>query len=350
VNTVDNSNELHIDEIKKTMEDYRTTIHALQAFIGFITWDEKNDKRLQNSKDSLGRKMDTSPNNRIAKSTTITPDGIIQRTSNLGYVVEAKKSLPSNRNLWRKTVEQLEKYDDKLRGWWTTDELIDNSCVVLLIAISRSVDFKNYLESIIQSDHLNFSNPFSIVEFTRSSEAKEFLFIRKLWGDINETTISGIIESGKNIPIEDVLATYGEKKFYDSRPVTEYTMNILWQDIFNEKKSEVEYNKEKRAWPFKVNVKDITRELQKLFGSEANEKREVSFPKNAWVRGAMDGFVNLNLAQKISDTGDYIVQFKRITGELIDRFSKHRILPKKKKAKDQRQLTLFNKTVSEDNV
>ena len=65
-----------------------------------------------------------------------------------------------------------------------------------------------------------------------------------MWGEIEDQNLSKILESGKKIPIEEVLALFGEKKFYDSQPITEYIMEILWQVIFTERKSETEYDNE----------------------------------------------------------------------------------------------------------
>lgn len=342
MNIVDSSTDMSIDEILINIENYRTTIQAIQIFIGFITWDNQNKEKLPDTNESIGRRMDTSSKNRINQLITITPDIAIQRNSELGYVVEAKKSLPRNTKYWRRIVEQLEKYDDDLYGWWTEDECIKNSCIVLLIEISRSADFKNYLLNLIQSENLKFVKPLSIVEFTRSPNFKQYIFIRKLWGEIEDQDLSEILESGKKIPIEEVLASFGEKKFYDSQPITEYIMEILWQVIFTERKSETEYDNEFKAWVFEINLDELTNDLQNLYGSEGNNPREVCYPRIGWVREAMEGFVNLGLAQKTSGKGNYIVLFKRLTGNVIEMLSKHRQNSIMQKQDDTRQLSLFD--------
>lgn len=136
MNTKDN---ITLKKVKENSEDYRTTILALQAIIGFLTWDKKNNRRIRGSKDSFGRKMDTSAKNQIAPNSTITPDAIIQKDISLGYIVEAKKSLPNNQEHWQKIVNQIKKYDDNLKGWWTDSELIGRICLILLLALLKNI-------------------------------------------------------------------------------------------------------------------------------------------------------------------------------------------------------------------
>ena len=343
MSTADDTLALTVEEIRIKIEDYRTTIHALQAFVGFVTWDDANVTILPGSRSSLGRRMETSSLNKVAASTVVTPDAVIQRTPILGYVVEVKKSLPRNNDLWRRIVAQLLKYDDNLQGWWTYNEEIEKSCIVLLIEISRAADFKNYLQGLINANEVRFDRPFSIIEFTRAPEVKEFLFIRKYWGEIEDQSISDRLESGVKVPLEEVIATHGELKFYDSPPVTEYLMAILWQDVFNERKSEIEYDEEYKAWVFEVSIDELTKDLQRLFGSEGNVSRDVQFPKNEWIQEAMNGFVNLGYAKKQSDDGNYLVLFKKIAGDVIERFAKHRVPSQKMVEKEATQLRLFNK-------
>lgn len=315
---------LHHEAILQLIEDYTTTIHALQSFISFATWDKSAAKPLATSKSSLGRRMDTSPDNSISPNSVVTPDAVIQRDEGLGYVVEAKKSLPRNQDYWRAIVTQLQKYDDELAGWWNEGEMIHTCCIVLLIEISRAGAFSRYWASLEEGEGLNFNNPVSIVEFTRSPEVRQFIFIRKNRGDIEPDDLSRRLEDGCKVPSEDVIASYGEKKFYDSEPVTEHTMEILWQVLFNEMKSEKDYDEQDRAWLLPVNLNDLTEDLQRLYGSTGSEPRRVAFPRVQWVRNAMDAFVSLELAQKVDDSQYYVVYFKKIRGDVLERFVKHR--------------------------
>ena len=48
----------------------------------------------------------------------------------------------------------------------------------------------------------------------------------------------------------------------------------------------------------------------------------------------------LNLAKRISDDGDYLVRFRRISGDVIEKFAKHR-RRRAKREERERQLALF---------
>jgi len=335
MSTPDSDAPISIAEVRERIEDYRSTILALQSFIGVLTWDNERKRHNPDAKDCLGRRMETTQANRISPLQTVTPDAVVQRTQNLGYVTEAKKSLPADQSHWLKIVEQLEKYDDDLLGWWNDDETIASICVVLLLHHTRSADFANYLESLIANGSLTFVRPVSVVEFARSMEAKEFLFLRKYWGKIEDSELSSELESSTSVPVEDLLASYGERKFYDSPPIVEHTMYILWQDIFTDLKSQANFDEGERAWLLDVDIEPLTHELQRLYGSVASEPRSIAFPKTDWIREAMEAFVALKLAQTGATAGRYIVYFKRITGDILDRFSKHRIASRRTTSEEE---------------
>lgn len=328
----------NIDDVRKKIDDYITTIHALQSFLSIVTWDDTISSKKEGIKASMGRRMETSNKNKVSPEEEITPDSIIQGNNNLGYVVEAKKSLPQNDAHWEGVVRQLIKYDDDLFGWWTTNGKIDVSCVVLLLEISRTSEFYKYLENKIGENGYDIDNPLSVVEFTKAPEVDEFIWLRVIWGSIEDEEVRDKLGPGKKVPTEKVVGSYGEKKFYDDRPPVEHTMIILWQDIFNERKSEVGYDDQKNAWVFEVKLEEITNDLQRLYGNHPKEDREVEFPKVSWVKEAMKILCELGYAKE--DDGDYLVFFKRIRGDLMERFSSHRDFSSDDE--DIEQLALFD--------
>src|SRR3989304_6421757 len=92
-------------------------------------------------------------------------------------------------------------------------------------------------------------------------------------------------------------------------------------------KQTVERDDKLRAWPLLVNLDDLTKELQRLYGSEGTEEREAAFPLIDWVREALDAFAYLGLARKNDEDGNYTILFKLIQNEdLITHFSKWRQL------------------------
>lgn len=347
MNTKETNNSVTLESVTEGISNYRTTIKVLQAFTSLITWDVSSNGQIPGSQFTVGRRMDTSPKNKIQPDNYVTPDVVIQRTQNLGYVVEVKSALSQNLyNNWLDHVHQLQTYDDDLTGWWNDDGKIDTSCVVLLLEVTRSIPFKKYVDDLIQKGELTFIRPISIVDYSRPPSVKEFWFLRKIWGSIEDDDISNRLENGISVPIEKVVGNpfYGEKKFYDTvPPVEEYTMEILWQDIFNERRQSVDFDEKLQAWPIQVNVSELTKELQRLYGSEANMEREAKFPLNKWVQSALDAFVWLKLARK-EENDDYIILFRLIIKEdIISYFFKWRHLSKKGISEEKSgQLSLFS--------
>ncbi len=145
--------ELLVEDIKEKIEDYESTIRAGQSFISLVTWE--NSHKIEASIYSIGRRMETSGSNLVSPNDEVTPDIVIQRQPDLGYVVEVKKSLSKDRREWEEVAKQIIKYDDELIGWWNLpDEKIKDQCVVLLIHYSRSRDFSDFFEEYINNHKL----------------------------------------------------------------------------------------------------------------------------------------------------------------------------------------------------
>jgi hypothetical protein len=322
------SNNLSLDQVKEVIDEYTGTIHAIQAFISLSTWDQQTKLLKPMSKYSLGRRMETSSQNQVSPKTEITPDAVIQINNSLGYVIEAKYSLPKDTEFWSDYANQLLKYDDDLLGWWTPDEKFQGHCTTLLIEEGRFVRFKEYLEQWMIEHLITFSQNVSIIHFSKSDNAKPYFFLRKEWGQIQDIALSNRLKFGEKIPIIKVVATYGDKKFYDTEPpAVEFTMATIWQDVITPEGVQKVYDKKLGGHPVFVKLDDLTYDLQRLFGQTGETSRDVAFPKKDWIRKAMDEFENIGLARKLDDNPDgydYLVIFRQIRKELLDYFVENR--------------------------
>jgi len=56
----------------------------------------------------------------------------------------ANKSLNQNLSNWTQHVERLRKYDDKSKGLWTKNEMIDESNAIMLIHQLRGRLFSDF--------------------------------------------------------------------------------------------------------------------------------------------------------------------------------------------------------------
>ena len=339
------SNNLSVEQVREKIDEYKGTIHAIQAFISLVTWDNQNLQIRSNANISLGRRMDTSPNNLISPNNIVTPDTVIQLENGLGYTVEAKYSLPNNQDHWVDDINQFIKYDDDLRGWWTNNELIPLQCNILLIENARSVRFVEFLQAWLLEQNISFNSHAAIIEFQKSDNAKPFYFIRKMpWGSILPDELSDVLKYGKKISIEKVVGTYGTKKFYDSAPpVVDYTMAIIWQDILNPDAVNGQYSKSLGGIPIYVRLDDLTIELQKLYGQDGNSSRDVQFPQKDWIRLAMEEFVKIGVARRLENDPNaynYLVIFRQIKKDIFEFFVESRNKSNNKDTKGK-QLDLF---------
>lgn len=344
-------NRVSIREIKDRNDDYENTINALLCFISLTTWE--GNQRRPNSYYSFGRRMTTSTSNVISPNQDITPDSVIQVLDDLGFIVEAKISLPADENLWGGILNQIKKYDDDLIGWWTQDEHINNHNVILLLHMSRSVSFKKYRAALIENGDYEPSDNVWGIEFVSSGQRQEYILFRTCWeaNNMYNGNLSDRLEISVNVPIEKVKFSYGNIKFYDSKPEPEYLLSIIWQDILTPMKREVEFNKQLKCYPIETDIQTLTNELQKSYGSIAlqrscdidrNEEREIEYPKGSWVKEALGVLIKLGFASK-NDEDNYTIFFRELKlrgdRDLVDYFSKHRAKKEKEEEEDlQRRL------------
>jgi len=334
--------EISLDDVRRKHEEYETTVMAIQAISRIINRFYIESQNSSATKISFGRKMDTSDANKVHPNNFVTPDIVIQFGDSWGMVAEAKRTMPRNHdNQWRNTVSQIEKYDDHLKGWWTGDGYLLESNIVLLIDVDRSIDFSHYLQALINDGQIeSFSQPTAIIEFFKKQEVKQFLRIRKVWGTIKPTELQDLLSSGKSISVEGLVDS---QKFYDHEPdAVEYTMILLWQTVFTERKVNSIFDEKSKTWLIVVDLDELTDYLQKLYGHRSNEHRERTFPRRQWIKKAVDAFVTLGYATR-KDKNTYIIKFKKLTkGDIFEKFYRHRLLESKLKGeKNIEQLALF---------
>ena len=318
---------MKVQEIRDRINDYETTIQGLQAFLLAVTW--RGGKSAKHEY-SLGRRMTPDDEEGSRNTQDVTPDATIQIGESLGYVLEAKRSFPFNQDFWEQEALQILRYSSTLSGWWTDSGQIDIQNSIGLIWIEYISDFAAYLEEHIASHGNPPEKPVALVQFSIVSGAKEFVFLRVDWGEIDDDELLEDFSRGISIPLELLKKPpQRQLKFYDQRPVTEYLMVVLWNDLFTSAASEIEFDDDLRSFAFEVSVDDLASDLQRFYGSEGLETRDRKFPRAAWVRGALDAFAVLDLAEKSDEIGTYLIKFRKTlrtgeSGDLIDRFSRHR--------------------------
>lgn len=323
--TPDNADlAIAVEEAKKEVSDYVETVHALCALVALTIG--SGGATMPDGKYSFGRRMHTSPQNRVTQeSREVTPDVVIQQSEQLGYVGEAKASLPQRTDYWRTRAKQLFKYDDDLRGWWTENERIPVSDLICLIGAPHTTRFADSVEQYGQQSAWTFNSKQCFLEISYTREG-ECLYLKLERGDLTDPQILRAVYEGREFSREDLIVDFGGAKFCDAPPPPEFVMEILWQDVFTRKKSteNVERDGSLGYWPLNVSLADLTDLLKKEYGSGATGEREVVYPRQGWVRGALDALTRIDLA-KYEDGDSYLIKFRQLRGELIERFAKQRL-------------------------
>jgi len=327
--------------------NYTATVHTLLCFISLATYERISVPF------SFGRRMSTSSQNRISPDNDVNPDIVIQLTPTVGLIVESKSSLPRNSEFWKNTVQQLIKYDNTLKGWWTNDEYIDNHNTIFLIEYARQNDFRKYLDELIGKDPSYRMTKLCVVSFVSDARREVNIIFEKRSGAVFDKDLSNKLERCVPIPIEKVKSTYGNIKFCDSKPEIEYLLSVMWNDIFNHLKQNSDFDKKGKYHLIEIDIQTLTSKLQKYYGCLAFklrpnqaglEEREVEYPTQSWVREALELLVEYDMAYKRSNN-DYTVYFKHIgRTDLQEYFAKKRLKKIKKPDKIEKQLALFKKS------
>jgi hypothetical protein len=317
---MDNYKLLSLKKIKEHIEEYQTTVDALLCFVSLTSWD--GDQKKEGVSFSFGRRMTTSHTNCVSPDTEQTPDLALQVSTEEAYIVEAKISLPKDKKYWEGELQQLRKYDDNLLGWWSKDGILNSHDLVLLIDISRSHQFSQFVQEY--GGESVFVRPAAFIGFSRYQRVDENILFQLEWGKLSNSKLNRRVDDHIPIPLEKVIASFGSRKFYDAKPEPEYLMEIIWSHIFTDRKSRATYDDNLRSWPFDIEIAELTTELQRSFGNHRSSAREDAHPAISWVREAMDLFVALGHAvHKQEDK--YEVRYKEFRGgDLIDRFAKAR--------------------------
>lgn len=122
----------------KTQEACDTYTDGVFAVLGLINearWDPEKLTWRPGVVYAVGRRLTTSPGNRVSRNVAVTPDCVVQASESLGFVAEAKLSLPMDVNRWDEDVIQMLKYDDDLVGWWTADERLPRHDIIALVPL-----------------------------------------------------------------------------------------------------------------------------------------------------------------------------------------------------------------------
>ncbi len=122
-----------IAPILAAIDDYENTAFAMLGLANLYRFDDQARSFREHVQFYQRRRFTTSPANRRSPSTDVTPDLAIMVNEGSACVAEVKMSLPGDRSLWGKTIEQLERYDDDLLGWPGSTGRVGTRDVMLVV-------------------------------------------------------------------------------------------------------------------------------------------------------------------------------------------------------------------------
>lgn len=339
--------------IREEVDNYKDTIYAIVGFMNLFRYDDESKSMRDNILLFQGCKLyprveeENAEDERNNNGEYITPDIGIVLSEDYGIIGEVKCSFPRDNTLWKDDFVQLMKYDRELNGWPTITGNIKTHDVVLLTHYSRAVAVKKYFE---ENEEFSFKRPFSIIEYNRFTQSKEFFSLRLQYGNISESIIGKRLEVGIPIPMNVFINAYSRYKLYDAKPPLPYLLEIIWTNIIALRAAENPKFPTLRSNQ-KIEVEIELNELTDLlyqqftfyqFSSTRPELQsyyisQPKYPKHSWVVEACKKLIESGDATW-KDEGEQVVMiyFKRHT-DIYDYFVKLC-----SKGEDKNQLKLFN--------
>ena len=270
-----NNGQSFRDEI----DNYNDSLFAIIGFMNFYRYDDKKRAMRGDVRVFQGRKL--TPSKAKSKNDAgetvefVTPDlGVLLPDGN-GVLGEVKRSFPLDTKFWLDDFKQLMAYDDDLSGWPNASQKVSAHDIVLLLHQSRAVKVNKYLAEELDKKEIQFARPFSIVEFNRSSQGKEYFFFRNVSGNVSDINLAARLEEGINVPMEIYLVQYSTIKLYDSTPPLPYLLELIWTHVVAVKVTSTPGYKipaKKQKVKIDLDLDEISERLEKNFSFHGLQK------------------------------------------------------------------------------
>ncbi len=326
----------YIKKIREQVDSYERTIQAIIAFDSAVRWDDAQRDYLSDSYFLPGRRLSRSPN---GLDNTVTPDVVVQLSNDYGIVAEVKITASTKQD-FLKAYEQIGHYDADLVGWKTANERISLHDLSLLVDDLKKNTAKGYFVG------RTFQKNFILIACALISEAHDYFKIEKYYGSFSNPNIERKLGGDPvGIPLDKIVEEMSRAKFYDAEPPVEHTMIVLWMNIFNELMEEKKGKKTGKN--ILVNTGEATEKLEKAYSFPRADDRQPKVPREAWIRQALDAFVEIGYASKDSKDRDiYNVKYSYQRKEsMLTVFTRKRysaLTKSRRKIEEGRQLEFNN--------
>jgi len=299
----------HIERLKNEIDNYEQTVNCLVALKYFF----ENEF---GANVSVGRKMESRGSNQV------TPDIISTFSEEYGLLCEIKKTISPNE--FDKIIDQVKKYDGDLKGWHTNDGYVSNNDLSVVCDITQSNELFKFLIEKLENGELKLKHNFSIIEFARRTQRVESIFLRKFpsksefvnFGVLSNSDLDRILTNSYSVSMERTLLDYALKdiKLYDDAPKTVHLMQILWDFVFPTLPTKKEYRESRgrTIMPKRVNIGEIADLVEKNYVFQRYDEKDPKIPRRRWISKAMEKFVEIKLATKMDEDGNYIIYYRNL--------------------------------------
>lgn len=293
------------EQLRIDISNYELSLKAIQSFVSLLSWDKDADGIVQKADYSIGKKMKTSTGKEV------TPDLLVNKNDwQTSYIAEIKSSIPAEADFQNRYYDQIIKYEDITKGWLDKEQNPKRICIVGLIDFMVSQVFADNFQSYCQKINHTPKKPISIIGYFQNDKQKEFMVLKKMWGEIYDEDIDRRLHDGYQMSMENLIAFWPNLKFYDAPPPIEHTMTILWLFVFPIYKDETNFDEETRTYLINTRLDELTTFLQKSYGSAGGPDGKVCYPQKQWVKDALMEFVNLDLARVIKEGSEFQIFYK----------------------------------------
>lgn len=321
----------YIQDIQEKADSYERTIQTIISFDAAIRWNDAQNDYYEGSH--------FLPCRRLSKDSIsgddVTPDITIQQSDNYGIVAEVKMTASTEQD-FANAYDQVKNYDRNLFGWKTANEIVDMHDISLLVNDLKRTYVKRYFED------KKFDRNFLLIACAHIREAKEYCKIEKYFGSFSNAKIEKKLSNPVPVPLESIVTRISNVKFYDADPSVEYTMNVLWMNVFSTIKDEKNNSENKFIT---VSCDSVIKILQERYSFSQSDSRQPKAPRAARVREALDTFVKINCGYRdVSDKDKYNIRYSYPRKDsMIEVFARKNFEAdhKRKKGDSSKQLELL---------
>ncbi len=316
---------------KNQIDDYLGSIKGLYAFASIACWSVKENRVREESSFTIPRRMTITEKGR---DKNLTPDCVVQVRGGYGIVAEMKKHY---RDDDVSALEQIQKYDKDLIGWWSEDEKIADHDLVLLCHYFSSTAARDAYRVWKEKDN-SYDRNFAIVEFSYSETGHQWFVLKRIEGNLSDASLDESLRKIRKIPDQVLIDIVSQYKFYDARPPLILLLVLIHGYILPSMAGEDEYEIDSsRRYPVvRVTARAARNKLEQQFCPRQDKRRQPQIPKTKWVKEALEALVRMKLAKAEAGKNDvvYRIPLKKppkkdvvvyFSGKLYDLQTKPRI-------------------------